>query len=190
VRRQSARTPTRALHRGGPETRLWLGGLYIEVRQVRTSFSTPQLWQLLAEEITGRGERIRTSDLCVPNAALYQAEPRPDHDPLDIAAANRAPNTSHPLGFGQGQSQPLCGSAHNKGITLRILSKCMSATEPVTSLRSFCGQRPVPATNRSTRPHHSNRRRPAVTRACTTPLRRPTCHALSPAHPGDSRIAG
>ncbi len=26
----------------------------------------------------GRGERIRTSDLRVPNAALYQAEPRPD----------------------------------------------------------------------------------------------------------------
>ncbi len=26
----------------------------------------------------GRGERIRTSDLTVPNRALYQAEPRPD----------------------------------------------------------------------------------------------------------------
>ena len=25
-----------------------------------------------------RGERIRTSDLSVPNRALYQAEPRPD----------------------------------------------------------------------------------------------------------------
>ena len=25
----------------------------------------------------GRGERIRTSDLTVPNRALYQAEPRP-----------------------------------------------------------------------------------------------------------------
>ena len=29
-------------------------------------------------EINGRGERIRTSDLTVPNRALYQAEPRPD----------------------------------------------------------------------------------------------------------------
>ena len=29
-------------------------------------------------ELTGRGERIRTSDLTVPNRALYQAEPRPD----------------------------------------------------------------------------------------------------------------
>ena len=29
-------------------------------------------------ERSGRGERIRTSDLTVPNRALYQAEPRPD----------------------------------------------------------------------------------------------------------------
>jgi hypothetical protein len=29
-------------------------------------------------ELNGRGERIRTSDLSVPNRALYQAEPRPD----------------------------------------------------------------------------------------------------------------
>ena len=29
-------------------------------------------------EINGRGERIRTSDLTVPNRALYQAEPRPE----------------------------------------------------------------------------------------------------------------
>ena len=28
--------------------------------------------------INGRGERIRTSGLLVPNQALYQAEPRPD----------------------------------------------------------------------------------------------------------------
>ena len=28
--------------------------------------------------VYGRGERIRTSDLTVPNRALYQAEPRPD----------------------------------------------------------------------------------------------------------------
>ncbi len=28
--------------------------------------------------VNGRGERIRTSDLTVPNRALYQAEPRPD----------------------------------------------------------------------------------------------------------------
>jgi hypothetical protein len=29
-------------------------------------------------KVFGRGERIRTSDLTVPNRALYQAEPRPD----------------------------------------------------------------------------------------------------------------
>jgi hypothetical protein len=29
-------------------------------------------------DLTGRGERIRTSDSCVPNAVLYQAELRPD----------------------------------------------------------------------------------------------------------------
>ena len=31
-------------------------------------------------DFNGRGERIRTSDLTVPNRALYQAEPRPDED--------------------------------------------------------------------------------------------------------------
>jgi hypothetical protein len=30
-------------------------------------------------DLIGRGERIRTSDLTVPNRALYQAEPRPDN---------------------------------------------------------------------------------------------------------------
>ena len=30
------------------------------------------------EEGNNRGERIRTSDLSVPNRALYQAEPRPE----------------------------------------------------------------------------------------------------------------
>ena len=31
-------------------------------------------------EVNGRGERIRTSGLLVPNQALYQAEPRPDEE--------------------------------------------------------------------------------------------------------------
>ena len=30
--------------------------------------------------IKNRGDRIRTCDLGVPNAALYQAEPRPDEE--------------------------------------------------------------------------------------------------------------
>ena len=33
-----------------------------------------------SKEIIGRGERIRTSGLLVPNQALYQAEPRPETD--------------------------------------------------------------------------------------------------------------
>jgi integrase len=33
----------------------------------------------------GRGERIRTSDLTVPNRALYQAEPRPDLPTIEAA---------------------------------------------------------------------------------------------------------
>jgi hypothetical protein len=37
-----------------------------------------QRWQPSTFEFSGRGERIRTSDLSVPNRALYQAEPRPD----------------------------------------------------------------------------------------------------------------
>jgi hypothetical protein len=34
----------------------------------------------------GRGDWIRTSDLSVPNRALYQAEPRPDEAPSVTAA--------------------------------------------------------------------------------------------------------
>ena len=37
-------------------------------------------------EAIGRGERIRTSDSCVPNAVLYQAELRPDRG--DNCASN------------------------------------------------------------------------------------------------------
>jgi hypothetical protein len=37
-------------------------------------------------KINGRGEWIRTTDLTVPNRALYQAEPRPDID-LDSSTA-------------------------------------------------------------------------------------------------------
>ncbi len=32
--------------------------------------------------MSGRGERIRTSDSCVPNAVLYQAELHPDDQPI------------------------------------------------------------------------------------------------------------
>ncbi len=41
----------------------------------------PPEWSSCSVSLTniGRGERIRTSDLTVPNRALYQAEPRPDN---------------------------------------------------------------------------------------------------------------
>ena len=41
-------------------------------------------------EECGRGERIRTSDSCVPNAVLYQAELRPEAD----VVPDRDPRTS------------------------------------------------------------------------------------------------
>jgi hypothetical protein len=37
---------------------------------------------LKTERIVGRGERIRTSGLLVPNQALYQAEPRPEESAI------------------------------------------------------------------------------------------------------------
>ena len=41
-------------------------------RNLATAVNPPQ------QKEGGRGERIRTSDSCVPNAVLYQAELRPD----------------------------------------------------------------------------------------------------------------
>ena len=40
-------------------------------------FQSPKL-QFGDDLGSSRGDVIRTHDLCVPNAALYQAEPRPD----------------------------------------------------------------------------------------------------------------
>ena len=44
------------------------------------SLKLPHLWKLIFR----RRDKIRTCDLCVPNAALYQTEPRDD-----FANANR-----------------------------------------------------------------------------------------------------
>jgi hypothetical protein len=44
-------------------------------RERRADFAASILFQ---REKDGRGERIRTSDSCVPNAVLYQAELHPD----------------------------------------------------------------------------------------------------------------
>ena len=34
--------------------------------------------------VNGRGERIRTSDLSIPNRALYQTEPRPADQTMSL----------------------------------------------------------------------------------------------------------
>ncbi len=47
-------------------------------------------------DLIGRGERIRTSDLTVPNRALYQAEPRPEML-ADNREAHHACQTRHSL---------------------------------------------------------------------------------------------
>jgi hypothetical protein len=50
------------------------------IQMVRNQLGDSGVPPFLAESrwLVGRGERIRTSDLLVPNQALYQAEPRPD----------------------------------------------------------------------------------------------------------------
>ena len=58
--------------------------LYFATRQTHVKVSQllkqiqPPFQAAVSIEMNGRGERIRTSDLSVPNRALYQAEPRPD----------------------------------------------------------------------------------------------------------------
>ncbi len=47
------------------------------------------------KERIGRGERIRTSGLLVPNQALYQAEPRPEH----IQCIGSGMGAARPAGF-------------------------------------------------------------------------------------------
>jgi hypothetical protein len=48
-------------------------------------------------ELNGRGERIRTSDSCVPNAVLYQAELHPDVSARQRSTTTRpAPAVSQP----------------------------------------------------------------------------------------------
>ena len=46
--------------------------------------------------INGRGERIRTSGLLVPNQALYQAEPRPADLQFSISERKPAKSASMP----------------------------------------------------------------------------------------------
>ena len=67
----------------------------------------------------GRGERIRTSDLSVPNAALYQAEPRPDNmEPL-VPKVGVEPTWSCPQRFLRPSRLPF----RHFGITQSIISE-------------------------------------------------------------------
>jgi hypothetical protein len=63
------RTCARAMMSRDPRHQVPLTGKGATTRVVTPFFCS---------SLGGRGERIRTSDLSVPNAALYQAEPRPD----------------------------------------------------------------------------------------------------------------
>jgi hypothetical protein len=47
------------------------------------------------EGYAGRGERIRTSDSCVPNAVLYQAELHPEMEDGSLTEAVDRPERSH-----------------------------------------------------------------------------------------------
>src|SRR4051812_3927438 len=64
--------------------RIYLGRRSLPKPHLKSDFATAMKQQGRRSVSTGgpvfrgRGERIRTSDLSVPNAALYQAEPRPD----------------------------------------------------------------------------------------------------------------
>ena len=52
-----------------------------QAKEVNENEKAFKLLSLKAFSIfNGRGERIRTSDSCVPNAVLYQAELRPDRN--------------------------------------------------------------------------------------------------------------
>ena len=49
-----------------------------------TLYFLPSTLYFLAFGPKNRGDKIRTCDLCVPNAALYQAEPHPGLDSLEF----------------------------------------------------------------------------------------------------------
>src|SRR5450759_2261420 len=72
--------------------------------------------------INGRGERIRTSDSCVPNAVLYQAELHPVFLIWTKPITHSAPSQALPLIRG-GLSPPLTaeGSLRSSGESTGVL---------------------------------------------------------------------
>ena len=47
----------------------------ITLSVIELPWSTKKALVQIEQELSGRGDKIRTCDLCVPNAALYQTEP-------------------------------------------------------------------------------------------------------------------
>jgi hypothetical protein len=76
-RRRRQRRPLLAPDRGFP--REWFAG--------RIRFKLR--WMPAPREKSGRGERIRTSDSCVPNAVLYQTELHPEYPGCSASRARR-----------------------------------------------------------------------------------------------------
>ena len=76
--------------------------------------------------LDGRGERIRTSDLSVPNAALYQAEPRPDNMGILVPKVGVEPTWSCPQRFLRPSRLPF----RHFGITRGIISERAYKVKP------------------------------------------------------------
>ena len=64
----------------------------MKTAMTRRNFATTRTSQ--RGDWVGRGERIRTSDSCVPNAVLYQAELHPDGEFQYLRVTAKAANSS------------------------------------------------------------------------------------------------
>ncbi len=67
---------------------------YIRGQKSPTEEKRPPVLAAVVVEIFGRGERIRTSDLSVPNRAHYQAVLRPDDPELRGGVHSRDAQTN------------------------------------------------------------------------------------------------
>ena len=63
---------------GGTRTPMRLRAPHFECGALPVRTTPPALQEAVEIGLSNRGARIRTGDLCVPNAALYRTEPRPD----------------------------------------------------------------------------------------------------------------
>ena len=82
----------------------------------------------------GRGDGIRTRDLCVPNAALYQTEPHPDKKILNCS---RERHNNSAFGYAKRMRSTSCKQAaqmshtpiNNRNITLNLQRKLLYHSE-------------------------------------------------------------